>query len=95
MCLLGRLYIWGFMTNLDLIYIGIPTLIRALYIQFRYIYHSAAFSKSRGFAISYALRVMRERGIIYLGIRSGGISLNLLLPQSKLRLNDITLLPLK
>jgi hypothetical protein len=95
MCLLARLYIWGFTTSLDLIYIGIPTLIRALYIRFQHIYHSVALSKLRGSAIFHALRTTKERGIIYLGIRSSGISLNLLLPQSKLLLNDITLLLLK
>ena len=89
------LYIWAFTTSQRLRCTGIVTLIRALYIQFQHIYHSAVLNRLRGFAISHALRVTRERGIIYLGIRSGGISLNLLLPQSKLLLSDITLFPLK
>jgi hypothetical protein len=83
------------MTNLGLICTGIPTSIRALYIQFQHIYHSAALNKLRGFAISHALRVTKEQGMIYLGIRYGGISLNLLLPQSKLLLNVTTLHLLK
>jgi hypothetical protein len=68
------------MTNLGLICTRIPTLIRALYIQFQHIYHFAALSRLRGFAISHALRVTKEQGIIYLGIRYSSISLNLLLP---------------
>ena len=57
--------------------IGIQTLIKALYTRFQAIYHAAASSKSSGIVISLALRVMRETGITYLLIRSGGISLNL------------------
>lgn len=87
----AQLYIWESMKSLQLRSIGIQTLIRALYIRFQPIYHSAALSKSRGFAIFHALRVIKERGITCLAIRSSSISLNLLLLRFKLRLNDITL----
>jgi len=72
-----RSFIWGFMRSLMPSSTGIRTLMRALYIRFQAIYQPAAFSKSSVIATSLALRVTKERGITYLLIRSGGISLNL------------------
>jgi len=73
MCFLVRLYIWGSMRSHKSRCIGIQTLIKVLCIRFQAIYHSAAFSKSNGIAISLALRVTKEADITYLLIRSGGI----------------------
>ena len=61
------------MMSLIMRYIGIRTLIKVLYIRFQTIYHSIAFSKSSGIAISLALRVTRGTDITYLQIRSGSI----------------------
>jgi hypothetical protein len=77
MCFLVRLYIWEFMESLQSRCTGTQTLKGALCIRFQLIYHFAALSKSRGFAIFHAQKVMKERGITCLQMRFGGISLSL------------------
>ena len=58
------------------------------------IFPFAALSKSNDTAISLALRVINRRGITYQVIRSGGISLNLLLQLYKNPPRNTTLRPL-
>jgi hypothetical protein len=71
--LLGLLYIWESTKSLKLRCIGIQTLIKVLYTQYRNIYHFVALNRSNDIAISLALRVTKETDITYLLIRSGGI----------------------
>jgi hypothetical protein len=59
--------------------IGIQTLLKALYTLYQLIYHFVVLNKSSVTATSLAPKVTNKRGITYLLIRSGGISLNRLL----------------
>ena len=74
MCFLAQLYIWRSMRSLRSRCIGIPILIRVLYIRLQIIYHSAVLSKSSAIAMSPAQTATKAKDTTYLLIRSGGIS---------------------
>jgi hypothetical protein len=74
MCLLTLLYIWESLRSQRSLYIRIQILIKVLCTLFQIIYHSVAFSRLRGIAISLVLRVIKGRAGTSLIIRYGGIS---------------------
>jgi hypothetical protein len=82
--------IWGSIISLKSSYTRIQTLLKVLSTPYQLIYYFVVLNNSSVTATSLALKVTNKRGITYLLIRSGGISLNRLLQPFRPPVESIT-----